>query len=326
MIDFGKAALLVLVLILFGCKKIQKNQDTLDFEEEVTTAKNFNVMSTDFPPLISGIELFNIKNKEDLLLIDARFGKSAKADYLKAHLKGALYVDLNKQLSDIKEDAANGGRHPLPSITEFSKVLASLGITKESHVIVYDTTNGAMAAARFWWMLKAVGHKKLQVLNGGMKEAVKVGFPTNSGEESTDEVSSYEIKKWSLPLTSIDEVEKNVQDENHIVIDVRAEERYKGETEPIDLIAGHIPGAINVPLTGNVNADGLFLSSEELNIKYKNIIGDIPSKNVTVHCGSGVTACHTLLALNHAGFKIPNLYVGSWSEWSRNNKPIATND
>ena len=276
-------------------------------------------------PLIEAKELLQLKDDENLVLIDARFSKTIQEEYKKEHLKGALHVDLNAQLSNIKEDAAEGGRHPLPGILQFAELLTDLGISKTSHVVVYDASTSSMAAARFWWMLKSAGHEQVQVLNGGLKEAIKVGYPKSSGEETPKVVASYPVTDWQLPLTTIAEVEKTAQLENHVLIDVRAAERYRGETEPIDLIAGHIPGAINVPLTGNIDEDGFFLSPEVLKAKYEIILGDTPISNVTVHCGSGVTACHTLLAMTHAGFDTPTLYVGSWSEWSRNDKPIATN-
>lgn len=269
--------------------------------------------------------LQNYKTNRDLIIVDARSGKQGKADYVEQHLAGALHVDLDYELSDIKDDVSFGGRHPLPKIEEFGKLLTDMGISKNSHVVVYDDKNGANAAARFWWMLTAVGHENIQVLNGGIQEALKLGFPTSSTFEIPNKVSAYQVDKWLLPMVNMAEVEKRVKDENYLVIDVRASERYNGATEPIDLIAGHIPGAINVPLSKNLDNKGLFLSRETLNNDYKEITKERPLENIIVHCGSGVTACHTLLAFAHAGLGIPNLYVGSWSEWSRNNKPIGTN-
>lgn len=272
-------------------------------------------------PIIEASELMTIRQAENLVLIDTR---SVKANYLKNHLEGALHVELNAELSDIKEDLSIGGRHPLPTIEQFSALLTKLGITKNSHVVLYDDKNGAIASARFWWMLKAVGHEKVQVLNGGLKAAEKVGFPTSSEMEKAKVVESYKIGHWLLPMATMEEVEKVAADEAHIVIDVRAKERYNGVTEPIDLIAGHIPGAINVPFSGNLDGNGYFLSPSDLRDKYQTVFGETPIENVTVHCGSGVTACHTLLALAYADMEIPKLYVGSWSEWSRNDKSIAT--
>jgi len=259
----------------------------------------------------------------EFVIIDARSGKEAKANYLKQHLKGALFIDLETQLADIKEDAANGGRHPLPAPAQFSATLTSLGISKNSHVLIYDDFFGANAAARFWWMLRAAGHEKVQVLDGGWKAAIKVSFPMSSGAKKTPQVEPYTFEQWQLPQVNMAGVEQRLND-GEIVIDVRDPKRYQGITEPIDLIAGHIPGAINIPLTDNLEEDGFFKSPEKLRSLYQGQLKGINSKKITVHCGSGVTACHTLLAFDVAGFDIPNLYVGSWSEWSRNEKPTAT--
>ncbi|WP_026706531.1 sulfurtransferase [Flavobacterium soli] len=274
-------------------------------------------MTHPFSPLIQPQELLELQHSKNLILVDASNGKDAYANYQRQHLDKALFVDLNTELADIKEDVTDGGRHPLPTIEQFSKTLSRLGISKESHVVVYDDKMGANAAARFWWMLKAVGHEKVQVLDGGFQEAERVGFPINSKVVSTTP-TTYFIEDWKLPLATMDEVEAVVQDTHHIVIDVRDSERYRGEKEPIDLIAGHIPGAINIPFTENLTKNGVFLSSEKLKEKYLNVFNSISSDKIIVHCGSGVTACHTLLAIATAGLDIPKLYVGSWSEWSRN--------
>jgi len=281
-------------------------------------------MKTIPSPIIQASELIELLKSQDLVLIDVSTGKNAKSNYDQKHLEGALFADLNTQLADIKEDFAIGGRHPLPKIDHFAETLSNLGITSKSHVILYDHQNGANAAARFWWMLKAVGHEKVQVLNGGFKEAEKINFPTSSKTEIITKAEPYKVDHWKLQLANINEVEQVSQNKNYIVIDVRDVERYNGETEPIDLIAGHIPGAINIPLTENLDENGLFLSPDKLRTKYENIFGNIKSQNTIVHCGSGVTACHTILAIAYAELEIPKLYVGSWSEWSRNNKPIAT--
>ncbi|HLW50232.1 MAG TPA: sulfurtransferase, partial [Sphingobacteriaceae bacterium] len=217
-----------------------------------------------------------------------------------------------------------GGRHPLPEAGNFAKTLTELGISKDSHVIIYDDKNGSNAAARFWWMLKAVGHEKVQVLNGGLHEVRKQGFPLSSGAESVRKAAEpYRADKWGWPIATMDEVEKAAQDNDYMVVDVRDKDRYDGVTEPIDLIAGHIPGAINIPFTENLDERGLFLSPGQLKDKYQIKFDDRKPENLIIHCGSGVTACHTILALAHAGMELPKLYVGSWSEWSRNNKKIA---
>lgn len=279
-------------------------------------------MSATISPIIQASELLKLYKTKNLVIVDVSNGKNAKLNYEEKHLDGALYVDLNTQLAEIKDDLSIGGRHPLPKIENFAQTLSNLGISSKSHVILYDDKNGANAAARFWWMLKSIGHKKVQVLNGGLQEAEKVNFPMSSKTEIIVQTELYKVTDWKLKIAEMDEVEKVSQNKNHIVIDVRDVERYNGETEPIDLIAGHIPGAINVPLTENLDENGLFLSPNELKNKYEKIFGSVKSDTIIVHCGSGVTACHSLLAISYAEMEIPKLYVGSWSEWSRNNKII----
>lgn len=254
-------------------------------------------------------------SKNDFILFDVSAG--SKARYDKQHLDGAFYLDLNADLADIK-DFAVGGRHPLPTFEHFAEVLAKHGITKDSHVIVYDDKNGSNAAARFWWMLKSIGHQKVQVLNGGYNAAIEVGYTVTSEVPHAKISEPYQIDQWQLPLAEMDEVEIAAKSDNHVVIDVRDANRYAGLTEPIDLIAGHIPGAINIPFTENLDANGIFLAPEILKEKYSKALSHYKNENVIVHCGSGVTACHTLLAMDYAGLEIPKLYVGSWSEWSRN--------
>lgn len=278
-------------------------------------------------PIIEIEELLAIHQNNDVMIFDASSGPTAKTNYETEHLEGAFLIDLNTQLADIKSDASDGGRHPLPAPGAFAATLTELGITADKHIVIYDDKNGSNAAARFWWMLKAAGHQKVQVLNGGINQARKKQFPMRSGAEPIKSAAEpYQITQWHLPTIEISEVEKVAGDADHIVIDVRDKDRYDGKTEPIDLVAGHIPGAINIPFTENMDADGLFLKPGELQQKYAEIFGDIKTENIAVHCGSGVTACHTLLALAYAEMEIPKLYVGSWSEWSRNNKTIAKTD
>lgn len=277
-------------------------------------------MQQTLSPIISGSALLDLASS-DFVLIDARFGKD---NYDKSHLQGAFHVDLNNQLSHIKPDFADGGRHPLPEAARFSLLLESLGISPDSHVVVYDDKNGANAAARFWWMIKAVSHEKIQVLDGGMNAAIQAGFPLTSEVEKIPAKGSYKVENWQLPVSDIQEIDQVSKDNNYLIIDVRENERYRGEKEPIDLVSGHIPGAVNIPFASNLDSKGLFLSPAELKAKYEKALEGKSTKNVIVHCGSGVTACHTLLAMAHARMEIPKLYVGSWSEWSRNSREIAT--
>lgn len=276
-------------------------------------------------PLLNVDELNRLMAGENLVLIDARTGPGVREKYNEQHLKGALFVDLETDLSE-KGNPAEGGRHPLPKVKDFAALLGRLGIDKSSHVVVYDDKNGANAAARFWWMMRAVGHEKIQVLDGGIQAAQAAGLPLTNEVSTAIAVSDYPANEWLLPVVGIDAVANAAQDPRFTVIDVREAFRYRGESEPIDTVAGHIPGAINIPYAGNLDVNGNFLSPGELLVKYKEVLGDNKTKQVIVHCGSGVTACHTLLAMDHAGLGIPSLYVGSWSEWSRNDRLIATGE
>ena len=280
--------------------------------------------------IITATELSEIFHQENLVILDARTGKEARENYLQNHIKGSRFIDLDKDLAEIGEDSAFGGRHPLPKISKFAETLQILGISEDSHLVVYDTSNGANAAARCWWMLRALGLEKVQVLSGGFQSAVKSGISTNSGEEIFGKTSFILRENWGLPTSTLENVEQEIAENSATVIDVRDAYRYRGESEPIDLVAGHIPGAINIPFYENLDENGEFLSPEILKEKYQQLLNDKPEKLI-IHCGSGVTACHTILALDYAGFvtlstdrksadevlEVPNLYVGSWSEWSR---------
>jgi thiosulfate/3-mercaptopyruvate sulfurtransferase len=281
-------------------------------------------MKEKISPIINPNALVQLKATTELILIDVRTGPNAQANYEKAHLEGALWVDLEHGLATKTDNAANGGRHPLPSVEKFTDVLTQLGITPDSWVIVYDDKNGSNAAARFWWMLKAVGHQKVQVTDGGMDAAIKSGFLISGKKETPHVQKPYKADKWVLPLKDLEAVEHATHDDHFLIIDVRSKERFDGLVEPIDLIAGHIPNATNMPFTDNLDADGFFLPPSVLKAKYEAAFNKKSSGNVIVHCGSGVTACHTLLALDYAGIEIPSLYVGSWGEWSRNDLPMVT--
>ncbi len=269
-------------------------------------------------PIIEVDELMQISENQNLRIFDVRTGSNAKENYIKKHLEYSVFVDLNSDLAEI-DDPKNGGRHPLPKFEDFIKILGELGIDKNSHIVIYDDKNGANAAARFWWMLRAVGHKNVQVLNGGLPVAQNQNYPLSSVEEyypETKYISDYQ--DWQLPQVWIDDVKKASQDSDSMIVDVRESQRFDGIMEPIDLVAGHIPNAQNFPFIDNLDEKGLFKSPEVLRNLYSELFDNYEKSKIIFHCGSGVTACHSLLALDYAGFDIPNLYVGSWSEWSRN--------
>ncbi len=268
--------------------------------------------------LIEVDELLSKSQNGNLRICDVRTGASAQEDYQKKHLKTAVFVDLNTDLAEI-DDPKIGGRHPLPKFSDFIKTLGRLGIDKDSEVVIYDDKSGANAGARFWWMLKAVGHKNVRVLNGGLQFADNQNYPVSSEDvtySKTEYISDFD--DWRLPQVWIDDVKAATKNADFLIVDVREAQRYQGITEPIDLVAGHIPNAENFPFSENLDENGLFKSPEILKENYTKFFKNKDSKQIIFHCGSGVTACHSLLALDYAGFEIPNLYVGSWSEWSRN--------
>lgn len=278
-------------------------------------------MNQKLEPIISFEQLFSLqKSSENLVLIDVRSGVNGVLNYNQAHLEGAIYVNLEKDLSEIQEDTTNGGRHPLPSLHQFSHFLGQLGITPYTHVVVYDDSFAGNGAARFWWMLRAVGHKKVQVLDGGLKYALLHGYPMSQTPTPPVGTSDYPVTHWRLGIVTIDQVKEATQNPHKVIVDVRAEERYLGIKEPIDLVAGHIPNAINMPYFENMNEEGLYLSKDQLKEKYKKIFQHHTKDEIIFHCGSGVTACHSLLAIDYVGLPIPQLYVGSWSEWYKNNE------
>lgn len=285
-------------------------------------------------PLIQAEKLHALLGDKNIIIVDASSGKRNQ-DHPQ-FIQGSIFVYLDQHMAEIPEDPTQGGRHPLPDLQAFARTLGELGITPSHKVIIYDEQSGANAAARFWWMLTAVGHPEVYVLDGGLQAAKKHGLPLATAPISLPPTHLYPLAQWNLPLATLKDVEQAVSGQNAqnaqtgqtqengeiaqtaLVIDVRDAARYRGEVEPIDLVAGHIPGAINVPFKENLNPEtGEFLSPEALHQKYSEVFHSHTASEVIVHCGSGVTACHTLLAIAHAGLAIPKLYVGSWSEWSR---------
>lgn len=259
------------------------------------------------------------------IVMDVRAGADARQRYLAGHLPNAVFASLDDDLAEHPADPAFGGRHPLPSLQDFAATLTRWGLSPDSHVVVYDDKNAAMGGARLWWMLRSIGHTNVQVLNGGLKAATDAGVELSAGEyQPTPAEESYPIPAKYSNTVDLEEVKKAASDDHRMVIDVREGARYLGHTEPLDLVAGHIPGAVNLFYSNSLSPEGKYLTSQALRTLYTDRLGNIPPEDVIVHCGSGVTACHTLLGMEHAGITGPKLYVGSWSEWSRRDLPIAT--
>lgn len=276
-------------------------------------------------PIISPEELQREAHSGKYIIIDATSGPTAEQQYLNLHLAGAQFVSLETDLANVG-DPRVGGRHPLPTVSDFSDTLSRLGIHADSHVLVYDRMQGANATARFWWMAVAAGIKHTQVLSGGFDGAQAQGYPMNQGAEPTPAASNYRFEQWQSPTVSLHEVDELTADPKALIIDVREEARYQGKTEPIDSVAGHIPSAVNIPFQQNLNKDGSFKDGDALRELYAPYINKAELQKTVVHCGSGVTACHSILALVQAGYDMPALYVGSWSEWSRNDLPVHTTE
>lgn len=250
-------------------------------------------------------------------LLDCR----TAAEYAADHLPGALHADLEAVLSTASTpdfEPARGGRHPLPDPARFAAWLGSHGIAPETPVAVYDGARGGSGAARAWWMLRALGHRPVALLEGLLTEA-----PWTQAPSPVRNACAYPAVPWMLPTVDLPLVEHARLDPAWIVLDVRSAARWRGETEPIDPVPGRVPGSVNVFWEENLEADGTFRSPEALRSTYLGLLDGTPVDRLIVHCGSGVTACHTLLALELAGLHGARLYVGSFSEWCRNGKPLA---
>ena len=254
-------------------------------------------------------------------LIDARGGGGAA--YAASHLRGAVFADLERDLAR-PGDPRRGGRHPLPDLTQWCRTLGLWGIGPATSVVVYDDAGGANAAARAWWMLRAAGHEAVAVLDGGLRAAVAAGLPLTSETAAIDARAPYPSppgRRWALPLVDADQVEELRLDPDRCLLDVRAEFRYRGESDPFDPVPGHIPGAVNQPYASSLDAEGRFLPPDLLRRRFE---ATLAGRDTAVYCGSGVTACHTLLAMASAGLEAAALYVGSWSEWCRSDRPRAS--
>jgi len=281
-----------------------------------------------YTTLISTHDLAQHIQSAQTLVIDCRFDlmdtEIGREDYLESHLPGAIYADLNKDLSG-EIVAGKTGRHPLPDVEKFCQKLSQWGVDNSIQVIAYDDRGGAMAA-RLWWLLQWMGHDKAAVLDGGWNKWVSEGRNTSSS------VPQREARKFSVNIqtqlsASVNDVLNAINDDSIKLLDARASDRFRGENETLDNKAGHIPGAINVPFIGNLNDEGCFLSPQALQSRYESILGSTPGRNSIVYCGSGVTAAHDILAMKVAGISDARLYAGSWSHWITNDKhPIATGD
>ena len=262
-------------------------------------------------PLISVEELGS--RLDEVVLCDLRWSLTNPHHGIEAyrdgHIPGAVFVDLDRDLAAPPGD----GRHPLPPVADFVALLGRLGIDRDDEVVVYDDAGGAVAA-RMWWMLRSIGHERVRLLDGGLAAWEAADQPLS------DEPVSTEAKVYP-PVAQFQGVVVRDDLEGRPLIDVRAPDRYRGEVEPIDPKAGHIPGAINIPFSDNLGDHRRFLTPDALRLLYQSAPPD-----AIVSCGSGVNACHSALAMVLAGRPMPDVYIGSFSDWSRQDLPVSVGD
>jgi thiosulfate/3-mercaptopyruvate sulfurtransferase len=239
--------------------------------------------------------------------------------YRASHIPGAVYASLSHDLAGPK--TGTNGRHPLPSAESMRAIFGRWGIAPATQVVVYDQDTG-MFAARLWWMLRYMEHDAVSVLDGGFAKWTREGRPTRAGDEQRPAATFSGTPREAMRQT----VEQLQQPgTSRILVDARAPERYEGRNEPLDRVPGHIPGARNYFFKQNLSSEGTMLPPEQLRAQLSGVLGGTPANEATMYCGSGVTACHNLLALEHAGMPGAKLYVGSWSEWSSDpSRPVAT--
>lgn len=269
-------------------------------------------------PLISAEELrHRLADGPAPVLLDVRWrlgGPPGHDDYLRGHVPGATYVDLD---ADLAGPPGEGGRHPLPAPESFNAAMQRAGVGLEEPVVVYDDWAGR-AAARAWWLLRHYGHHDVRLLDGGLAAWVAYGGEVEAGESSPASPGDFHGRPGSMRVVASDELQRMA-----VVVDARAPERYRGESEPVDPVAGHVPGAVNVPTSRNLDNHGLFRDPHELRDVYASV-GVLPGADVAAYCGSGVTAAHDVLALHIAGVDAA-LYAGGWSEWVTDpSRPVET--
>lgn len=278
-------------------------------------------MAQDTSPLISVDELASAIDDPTLVLLDVRWSlgrTDGRERYLAGHIPGARYVDLDRDLATAPSPAR--GRHPLPDPDDFQRTLRTLGVTTESTIVVYDQAE-SFGAARLWWMLRNAGVRGVRVLDGGLDAWTRAKQEQSAGNVRAAVPGNVTVRWGAMPSIDIDEAAGFAG--HGILLDARAGERYRGEVEPIDPRAGHIPGAVNAPTTENVDESGVFFPAERLRERF-GALGLKDSTEAAVYCGSGITAAHQVLAMEVAGIPAA-LFAGSWSQWANDpSREVAT--
>jgi thiosulfate/3-mercaptopyruvate sulfurtransferase len=274
--------------------------------------------------LVSIADLAARLDDPDQVVVDCRFNLQQPAAgpqlYAEGHIPGAFYADLDQDLSGPRRPDL--GRHPLPSVASLQKLLRGFGIGPQSRVVVHDEGGGAIAA-RLWWLLRWLGHADVSLLDGGYAAWCAAGQPVSTARPAS-RTGSFVPQPGSMPVLTTADIEATLDTGKILLLDLRARDRYLGRVEPIDPVAGHVPGALSAPFSANLTADGRFRPVAELRRHYAALLGGRSAAAVACMCGSGVTACHGIFALELAGWSGVGLYAGSWSEWIRaTERPIA---
>lgn len=267
-----------------------------------------------YTTLIASADLARHLADPDLVIVDCRHnltdGDAGANAYRAGHLPGAFFLHMDLELSGRK--TGTNGRHPLPDVAAFAATLGRIGIDASRQVVAYDQ-NGGMWASRLWWLLQWLGHDRVAVLDGGVTRWIAEGHPLSVALPVARATTFVPLAPRST--ASAQEILQHLGDRVLTVLDARAPERYRGDIEPIDPVAGHIPGAINRPYSANLTPQGVFKSPEALRHEFEAQLPDREPSSIVHQCGSGVTACHNLFAMELAGLPAGRLYVGSWSEW-----------
>ncbi len=280
----------------------------------------------DWTTLVDAEALAAALGRDDLVVVDCRASlldpAAAEAAFREAHLPGALHARMEHDLSG--SHAPGDGRHPWPDPADFAATLGGWGISPSHQVVAYDAGDGAFAA-RLWFLLHAFGHRRAAVLDGGLARWQALGMPVERAVRTPAPVPAHPGRFDAARLLDAAQVQAHLA-RGGLLVDVRAAERFRGEVEPIDRVAGHVPGAVNRPFAENLS-DGRFKPAERLAAEMRGLLGPRAPRDLVAMCGSGVTACHQLLAMEHAGLRGARLFTGSWSGWIEDPaRPVATGD
>jgi len=283
-------------------------------------------MSSSFLITAQALQAHLEQNPANVLVCDCRFDlvdpDLGQRAYEASHLPGAVYVDLGRSLSGEKN--GRNGRHPLPEADVFAKFLATLGVNHDTLIVGVDA-HGGLYGSRLWWLARWVGHANVVVLDGGMAAWEKAGYTLTTAQPAARPLGNFKRSESLVVSVELANMQAGLGRADRLIVDARAGDRFQGQNETLDPIAGHIPGAASRPVKDNLNDDGTFKAPEVLRAELSKLLGSHPAKDLVASCGSGVSACHLLLALELAGMSGGALYGGSWSEWSSQpNAPIET--